>query len=138
MNYFPALSSTDWGYYADGFFDRRLIVNSVGDGIVLNAAVSYGDNIAYIGMLFFNSTTGASLFMPAAGFREGKNGANPDAGLLFSTGSAGRYWSYDGTIDSNTSAYYLTFLRDNISAGAGQYVSVAGFSVRCIMQKDPI
>jgi len=70
------MDNSVWGYYADGFFDRRQIVESINNAE--NSTVSYylsnlfdvrNRDIAYIGRLFFNPTTNRSLFFPAAGYR---------------------------------------------------------------------
>ncbi|WP_298649053.1 hypothetical protein [uncultured Proteiniphilum sp.] len=55
------------GYYADGFFDRRLTLSS---GSVLhdgNAMVSSGAMTAYKGTLVYHPTTKASIFFPHTG-----------------------------------------------------------------------
>jgi len=67
-----------WGYYADGFFDRREIVDAIHAGGVpdldygLKSSV-YGNvrdpRAAHIGNLFFNPYNRASLFFPSPGFR---------------------------------------------------------------------
>ncbi len=71
-----------WGFYADGFFDRRAHNNPyVGPGVngydvrEGNTAVAWGTkDIAYIGTLFFNPSTNsprrnASIFVPGAGYK---------------------------------------------------------------------
>ncbi|MCL2651812.1 MAG: fibrobacter succinogenes major paralogous domain-containing protein, partial [Candidatus Azobacteroides sp.] len=129
MSYFPEQDSTAWGYYADGFFDRRQIVSSPTG--VASSTVSYNasilaNNVAYIGKLFYNSTTNASLFMPAAGYR-----SNSD-GTLLNTGSDGYYWS-STQYDSN-SAYGLTFYSSNVFTADGYFYRVTGISVRCVSE----
>lgn len=82
-----------YGYYADGFFDRRVIVGK---------GVSTGADVAYVGRLFFNSATGASLFFPSSGYREGYH-----AGLQH-VGDLGRYWSACGYyVLNNYSRQYM-------------------------------
>ena len=57
-----------WGFYADGFFDRRPRTASQTGQI--NSTVAGGtNNVAYIGRLHFNATSRASIFFPAAGAR---------------------------------------------------------------------
>ena len=87
-----------WGYYADAFFDRRPFVDAVGTtDAANNSAVSVTTrDVAYIGMLFTNPTTGASLFIPAAGFR------NPSNGTLQYTGNRGYYWSRSAYSTNNS------------------------------------
>jgi hypothetical protein len=85
-----------WGYYADGFFDRRRIVNET-------TVASGTPRVAYIGRLFFNPVANsdhyyASLFFPAAGYRNNYNGNIGFAGI------DGMYWSSsvnndDGVVD---------------------------------------
>lgn len=104
-----------WGFYADGYFDRRDHNNPFiaspgegGSGITANTAVSWKtSNVAYIGSLLFNPVSGsqrenASLFIPAAGDRHGESGALVEAGdaafILSSTAlSATEMWYFVGT-----------------------------------------
>ena len=69
----PNASTTDnsvWGFYADGFFDRRFITTSQATGAVPNVSVAVlSKEIAHIGRLCYNPTTKASLFLNAAGTR---------------------------------------------------------------------
>jgi len=67
------------GYYADGFFDRRQIVASQ-TGVANSAVSATGNNVAYIGRLFFNPTNNVTLFFPAAGYRTGSSGTLSTAG----------------------------------------------------------
>ncbi|MCD7939441.1 MAG: fimbrillin family protein [Bacteroides intestinalis] len=83
-----------WGFYADGFFDRRdhnnPLVSSTHEvftsAMKANTAVSWKNkDVAYIGTLIFNPDAGslrenASLFIPAAGTR------HSDTGLLIEGG----------------------------------------------------
>jgi len=99
-----------WGYYADGFFDRRQIVNGVGAGAGTASSVSTGNvNIAHVGMLFYNDypDSKASLFFPAAGERLGGGDSAPfsNAGDLNLTGAQGRYWSCSA---KQPNAYLMT------------------------------
>ncbi|MCD7943084.1 MAG: fimbrillin family protein [Bacteroides intestinalis] len=76
-----------WGFYADGYFDRRdhnnPFVSSLGlggKGMIANTAVSWQTkDVAYIGSLLFNPFAdspreNASLFIPAAGDRYPEGG----------------------------------------------------------------
>ena len=82
-----------WGFYADGFFDRRAHNNPyVGPGVngydvrEGNTAVAWGTkDIAYIGTLFFNPSTNsprrnASIFVPGAGYKYSFDGELIEAG----------------------------------------------------------
>ena len=113
------------GYYADGFFDRRELAsntNSSNHGV--NAAVSVGNSkIAYKGSLFFNSHTGASIFFPAAGYRQ-------NATSFQSAGNIGYYRSSSSV--SATSSWYLYTNAGNSSFYAGSGARNAGYSVRCV------
>jgi|GEM_PF-2338459 len=128
----PATTTTSvvtnsvWGYYADGFFDRREIVNALATSAPgANSAVSVGKaNIAYMGRLFFNPTTQASLFLPAAGYRY------YTTGTLYSPGANGRY--HTSTSYSTAYPWYLSFTSTaSNQAYATNYRSYA-YSVRCV------
>jgi hypothetical protein len=117
-----------WGYYADGYFDRRPIGISVGTNAVANTAVSVNTkDAAYIGTLFFNSANGnRSLFAPAAGIR------NPEANYVLSySGDTGRYWSSSAQTNNNAWDLYCR------SSDVRQYnygTRGCGFSVRCVQE----
>ena len=91
-NYAVDITNSLWGYYADGFFDRRQIVNG-NNAEAPNTTVASGTrDIAYIGRLFFNPISGsdhfqASLFFPAPGMRY------YSTGNLSSTGYETQYWT---------------------------------------------
>ncbi|MDR1372354.1 MAG: hypothetical protein LBJ17_04400, partial [Dysgonamonadaceae bacterium] len=115
------------GYYADGYFDRRAIVNGVGDSRLSNSAVSVSTkDVAYIGTLFFNAASGASLFMPAGGHRSG-------LGQLYYSGNEGFYYnssafdstSGGGLVLSKSEVYHISYNRP------------FGFAVRCV-KEDPV
>ena len=76
------------------------------------------------GRLFTDKTTGASLFLPAAGDRHGV------AGTLGNAGMRGNYWS--STAGSTSSACYLDFTSDY--ADWDGYDRSCGFSVRCVAE----
>ena len=78
------LKNTTFTFYSDGFFDRRPIKEPIAG----NYGVSLGNsNVAYQGILFFNPTTYASVFLPATGR------LNNTSGALESNGSTGYYWT---------------------------------------------
>ena len=125
----PVNPNTAWGYYADGFFDRRQVVSA--PGVDAGSAVSVTDErIAYTGGLFYNPNTYASLFFPAGGNRE-------SGGLLTAGGVSGYYWS------SSVYDYYpgwptngrIWMLSVNDMAGVGRNADGLinhGISIRCI------
>jgi hypothetical protein len=111
-----------WGYYADGYFDRRRIGNSA-NGIANSAVSASTKDAAYIGTLFFNDANGnRSLFAPAGGSRR------TGGGRLNDSGSEGFLWSSSGIeVDRG---WYLYIL----SSEAYQYITASyyGFAVRCV------
>ncbi|MCC8062705.1 MAG: hypothetical protein LIO68_05630 [Rikenellaceae bacterium] len=129
-------SSSDnslWGYYADGFFDRRAIGEQKQNLPFISSpksAVSTDNSdVAYIGRLFYNplSASGhynASLFFPAAGSRSDSNG------YLYYTGNDGCYWS--GSASSPQTGWFMNVLAN----AATQDINVRsdGFSVRCVRE----
>lgn len=104
-----------WGFYADGYFDRRAHNNpSVpspglgGKGMIANTAVSWeSKDVAYIGSLIFNPVAGsarenASLFIPGAGDRYSDRGSlieGGEASLILSSSapSLSDMWYFVGT-----------------------------------------
>lgn len=83
-----------YGYYADGFFDRRQIVSAANGNQPGNSysVVAYDSkDAAFAGRLFYNpkedgAKKNASLFIPSSGKR-GENGA------LYFSGAAGYGWT---------------------------------------------
>ena len=116
-----------WGYYADGFFDRRERATASGANAGSNTSVSTGNSrIAHVGNLFFNPDLtsthyNASVFFPAAGSRYTN-------GSLTASGHQSAYWS-----SSSVSAGNSWFL---LASGNVVYMSymnrVCGYSVRCV------
>jgi len=110
------MQNTVFGYYADGFFDRRLI-----DG--QNAVSGANDAIAYIGNLFYNPNSKASLFFPAAGHRHSSSGA------VTMPGVQGNYW----TSSTYTAPDYAwTLAASGILAQPSYSVRGFGHNVRCV------
>lgn len=111
-----------WGYYADGFFDRRTISNAPGAYYGTNSSVSSGNSlVAHIGRLFFNPATSSSLFFPAAGNRVSD-------GTLQDAGDRASYWT--GTSYDPYNAWM--FMHNNILATMVSGYRYFGFPVRCI------
>jgi hypothetical protein len=120
-----------FGYYADGFFDRRKIVSfSSGTFVSVPASVSIGNSmIAYIGVLFYNANTNASLFFPTAGERIA---ISSQEGQLVGTAGGGFYWSSSSQNTTNNNAWVLYVSNINRNQlGTGKYI---GASIRCVLQ----
>jgi hypothetical protein len=114
-----------FGYYADGYFDRRPIVNAVGASAANNTAVSANTkDVAYIGILYTNPATNASLFVPAAGFRHFNNGT------LTYSGDNGGYWTSSAY---NGARIWGMYFRDGLAFQAHHERSY-GFTVRCVQE----
>lgn len=80
-----------WGYYADGFFDRRPTRSSIsGEKFTV---VASGAQLAYIGRLFYNPYTNASLFFPASGIRYDGVLLDIPKGRIESAGSRAYFWT---------------------------------------------
>lgn len=117
------ISNMRWGYYADGFFDRRQIVDAPGNQGNPRSAVSVSnEEVAYAGALFINPVTNASIFFPATGYRAFRDGT------LNSAGFYGNYWS-----GSSSDAAHSWFLDvDNVLMRPYTSFRSLGFSVRCV------
>jgi len=127
-----------WGYYADGFFDRRQIGSGPGIMSIPATAVSTtGEQVAYIGGLFYNPANYASLFFPAAGNRAA---AGDPSGVLVSTGAVGYYWTSSVEKLGDSSPNYIDYswnmsfgvlspvLRSAMSRSVPDY----GLNIRCV------
>ncbi|MDR1737350.1 MAG: fibrobacter succinogenes major paralogous domain-containing protein, partial [Candidatus Symbiothrix sp.] len=124
-----------WGYYADGYFDRRTITTSANS--VNNSAVSPSTkDVAYCGLLFTNPGTGTSLFMPGGGYRN--SGLFGNGGMLLGSGSDGSYWSTPNYYADSSRAWglYVGFSTSfNMSlANPGVGEKSFGNSVRCVKE----
>ena len=87
FNYNNYTCNSAWGYYADGYFDRRPIQND-------KTVASNSAQVACIGRLFFNANHtsdryNASIFFPAAGWLQ-KSGST---GTLIRQGDDAMYWT---------------------------------------------
>lgn len=124
-----------WGYYADGFFDRRALEASLGDSPLPDKAVSTGDNrIAYIGRLFYNPATFASLFFPGSGARQ------TDDGRVHYAGAIAFSWTSNYTNGSHAVPLYLTNNRVFVNVGTTTDPSSSrrfAFPVRCVVIPIP-
>ena len=106
-------ANTLFGFYADGFFDRRTPGDRQGSvsGVAAPHSTVANDNryIAHRGILFFNPLSGASLFFPAAGRRSNTGG-------LIYVGNEILYWSSTTTYDTTARAWIL---RGGLGTGTG-------------------
>ena len=109
-----------YGYYADGFYDRRPINRTGGtNGIVAEET----EEIAYGGGLFYNPTTNASIFFPITGYRDQNSGMRTNSG----------YWGYYLTTyqDGWTNAYALCMQNEgNLSMSF--VAKPQGSNIRCV------
>lgn len=117
------LDNSVWGYYADGFFDRRATFTSY-NGISSSTVAKGTRDIAYAGLLIFNPTTHASVFFPAAGGRNGGDGS------LYATGTYGRYWS--SSSNANSTGWILGF--STVNKNQATINRVYALSIRCVRQ----
>ena len=123
------INNSMWGFYADGFSDRRAVVASPNGTDSTTVSFNSSDlgameniAVAYAGILVYNPATNASLFFPAAGQRSNTDGA------LSGSGVAGSYWTstYNG---NNGWAFSFTKSLFYIKNSANQS---GGFNVRCV------
>lgn len=113
-----------WGYYADGFFDRRPIVTSIGSSTYINSAVETGTaDLGYIGLLYYNPWSYESLFFPAAGGR-----IESTAGALDYAGGNGNYWSASAAL----SMQFWSQIFSSTSAYQDFGMTYYALSVRCV------
>jgi hypothetical protein len=117
------------GYYADGFFDRRVIGVSP-TGIFETTVASGTRDIAYAGRLFFNVIPGsdhfnASLFFPHCGALNDRNAQ------LLRCGIDGFYWTASRNGDCG-----LSLIIRNDGAGScacpWRVQTILGGSIRCV------
>lgn len=118
------LTNSVWGYYADGFFDRRTptMQTSYWSSSANSAVSTDQSTVAYIGRLYYNPNDYTSLFFPAAGQR------NSSSGYLLSTGDQGCYWSSSSVSNSDSAVMFIgpSVSRRHISGRSGC------LSVRCV------
>ncbi|HHV86377.1 MAG TPA: hypothetical protein GXX42_11285 [Petrimonas sp.] len=111
------------GYYADGFFDRRLILSSGSIVHDNNSMVSSGAMTAYKGTLVYHPTTKASVFFPYTGIVTSPYGIISDGQmttLLTSTKS------------SATNCWTMRF--STASPGIPNRSLLEGYSIRCVKE----
>lgn len=116
-----------WGYYADGFFDRRTPRESLtGEKATM---VGNGSRLAYIGRLFYNPYTNASVFFPASGVRDdNKVIQNIDSGKLLYSGLRAYFWTTT-KFDAGNGLYQSAAPHRSIIVETGNRM---GFPIRCM------
>ncbi len=117
-----------WGYYADGFFDRRTTSKQAAyssDATANSAVATNSSTVAYMGRLFYNPNNNASLFFPASGSRNTSNG------YLCDPGRYGVYWS--SSSDSSSGGIAICVGSD-IAYRYGNASRRGAFSVRCVVE----
>ncbi len=119
-----------WGYYADGFFDRRSCTasnNNVEGSVVDNSLFT----AAYVGLMFYNDKADspcrhASIFFPAAGLRHYTDG------VLRLAGDNCYYWTSSAKFTSDGYAFFVN------SGGTVYYGNFGdrtyGMSIRCVVE----
>jgi hypothetical protein len=122
-----------WGYYADGFFDRRPVGTS-NTGYRNTVVNNNSHNVAYIGRLFYNNITGssrrgASIFFPAPG------GRDFNAGKLEFAGYYGFYVSASPVPSTSEKVYDFQVAEDDIKYAHSGFNRYRGVSTRCIVDK---
>ncbi|NDV59154.1 hypothetical protein [Bacteroides sp. 519] len=135
-----------FGYYADGFFDRRTLTNAPGKDFAAASAVAVDtENVAYIGTLFYNPNNEHSLFFPAAGYISDRaiSGENSVYPGLYNAGREGLYFTTSQAKVSRTSdgkeymhTWSLIFNRTQI--GTTQITRERrAASIRCVRDEEP-
>lgn len=118
-------SNSVWGFYADGWFDRRPLGTQMSSGAVSNTAVSTGSSaVAYIGRLFFNPANRASLFFPVPGSIFG--------GQLWETGRGGTYWTSTTSFGDNVIIHRIY----DFALGYDFDFRTSGNSIRCVKEEE--
>ncbi len=115
VNVISDLQNSAWGYYADGYFDRRQNVDGVVGGT--------GLKVAQRGRVFFNPATYASLFFPASGYVTNE-------GFLYSGERAYYWWS------TAFSGVYMgcMFVTHGHASPYRQNRGTYAWSIRCIQE----
>jgi hypothetical protein len=95
LTYGSTANNSFLGYYADGYFDRNTILQALG-GRANSAVNPTSANVGYIGRLYYNPRTNASLFLPSAGWGS-KSGDETAIGLRGQDGMYQTSSSISGT-----------------------------------------
>ena len=136
----PLASNSAWGYYADGYFDRRAIQTPNGVATEPKTGVNKDSHeAAYIGRLFYNDITGsarekASIFFPAVGYR------GVSSSTIVDLAYAGSYCNYWASTTSSTPLWVLYMTTGRLGFGVDidfiydyETERTLGFSIRCVV-----
>jgi len=135
LGYNEDMSNSSFGYYADGFFDRRQIVaGSIKYPNRLTTVAKDTRDIAHAGRIFYNAFTdyhhaNASIFFPYGGLRIYYNPGD----LFYTPGIITEYWTSSRT--STTGWVHILSFTDD---GAAMHIQPwhargdSGFLIRCV------
>ena len=120
-----------FGFYADGFFDRRLPTNATGNPVSRATAstVAAGTiQIAHRGVVLFNTESQASIFFPHSGTLSA-------FGTPSLIGSHGGYWSTVwGSPSSTITAWAFRTSTTTVFICSHLTPRHRGFSIRCVAE----
>lgn len=122
--------SSQIGFYADGFYDRRPAKQIRNDDQFTFGVSTDNAEVAYGGMVIYNKFTKASLFFPMAGRRFSNDGS------LMETGNRGYYWTSTAGpmgIGMPISAWYMS-IGWYPAPGPGYTLPSFAQSVRCVKE----
>jgi len=121
---FGNANNSIWGYYADGFFERRQITDSPW-GITQHSVAATSNNVANVGRVAYNPFIFNSLLFPASDVRNANNGEL----RLYMGSPAGYFWtSSRGDIGNLGADFTLNRSQLNSQFDASGY----GQSIRCV------
>jgi len=126
--YYSTPVNWQWGFYADGYFDRRIIDSqpaTVTEGPSVAVAINTSD-VAHVGRLFYNPNNNAALFFPLAGLREAINGGGYIVGHLRQ--GVGCYWT---TSVANAHDAWFLEIRSGVIVSHGE---THAMSIRCVAE----
>ena len=120
-------SNVLFGYYADGFYDRRKVERPGGNVNANGYVAGNTPEMAWGGRLFFNPVTNASLFFPVGTYRGPMDGAIP------STIAYAHYFTSSSTpITNNTPALALHSSNGNVLVTG--VLKGFGVNIRCVKE----
>ncbi len=112
-----AVLNSVFGYFADGFFDRRTAASGAVDATSVNAG--------FRGRVFFNPYSYNSIFLPCGGYR--------NVGAISQVGSRAYYWC-STTFSSTNTPMSCIFVGDAIYGAPYSQGRQMSFSVRCVKE----